>query len=144
MSLHDPDFWRRPAPPPPVSLPRTQLWWIAAAVLGAAIMMVSFLAQARPPAGADMSLAPWFQSLGQPLTGYPCCSIADCRAVQSRTNGDHFEVFIDRKTFGADAPDAWVAVPPDNILHRRDNPVGEPIACWFMNEVRCFVQGSAA
>jgi hypothetical protein len=91
-----------------------------------------------------MSLAPWFQSLGQPETGYPCCSIADCRTVQSRARGDHFEVFIDRKSFGADAPDAWVAVPPENILRRKDNPLGEPVACWYAHQVRCFVQGTAA
>ena len=91
-----------------------------------------------------MTLAPWFQSLGQPDTGYPCCSIADCRTVQSRTRGDHFEVFIDRKTFGESAPDAWVAVPPESVIRRKDNPLGEPVACWHLNEVRCFVQGTAA
>jgi len=144
MSLHEPDFWRRPTSPPPAPLPSSQQWSIAAAAVGAMIMMVNFFAHAAPPAGADPALAPWFQSLGQPETGYPCCSIADCRPVQSRTTADHFEVFIDRKSFGADAPNAWVRVPAENILHRKDNPLGEPVACWYINEVRCFVQGSAA
>jgi hypothetical protein len=64
---------------------------------------------------------------------------ADCRTVQSHTRGDHFEGFIDRKSFGADDPDAWVVVPAANILHRKYNPLGEPVACWYLNEVRCFV-----
>jgi hypothetical protein len=95
-----------------------------------------------PPPDADMSLAPWFQSLAQPGTGYLCCSIADCRTVRYRWAADHFEAFIDRHSFGADAPDAWVAVPSTHVLRRRDNPTGEAVACWYNGEVRCFVPGA--
>jgi hypothetical protein len=91
-----------------------------------------------------MSLAPWFRSLDQPQTGYPCCSIADCRTVRYRAVRDHFEAFIDRNSFGPDAPDAWVAVPPEHILHRMDNPTGEGVACWYNREVRCFVEGAGS
>jgi hypothetical protein len=97
---------------------------------------------AAPPAGADLTLAPWFQSLAQPQTGYPCCSIADCRTVQYRATADHFEAYIDRRSFGADAPDTWVSVPPWHVLHRLDNPTGEGVACWYNGEVRCFVEGA--
>jgi hypothetical protein len=107
------------------------------ALLGAAV-----LAFARPPPGSDGSLAPWFQSLAQPDTGYPCCSVADCRTVQYRAVADHFEAFIDQRTFGTDAPDAWIRVPPWNVLHRRDNPTGEGVVCWYNGEIRCFVEGA--
>lgn len=107
------------------------------ALLGAAA-----LAFAKPPPGSDGTLAPWYQSLSQPYTGYPCCSVADCRTVQYRTVADHFEAFIDRRSFGADAPEAWVRVPPSNVLHRRDNPTGEAVACWYNGEIRCFVEGA--
>jgi hypothetical protein len=28
------------------------------------------------------------------------------------------------------------------VLHRRDNPTGEGIACWFQGQVLCFIEGS--
>jgi hypothetical protein len=62
--------------------------------------------------------------------------------VQYRAVADHFEAFIDRRTFGADAPDDWVPVPPSNVLHRRDNPTGEAVVCWYNGEIRCFVEGA--
>jgi hypothetical protein len=114
---------------------------VAALLLGA-LLGAAHAARAAPPANADQSLAPWFQSLAQPETGYPCCSIADCRTVRYRTAADHFEAFIDRRSFGADAPDAWVAVPPSHVLRRQDNPTGEAVACWYNGEVRCFVAGA--
>jgi hypothetical protein len=97
---------------------------------------------AKPPPDSDGSLAPWYQSLAQPYTGYPCCSVADCRTAKYRAVADHFDAFIDRRTFGPDAPDAWVPVPPSNVLHRHDNPTGEAVVCWYNGEIRCFVEGS--
>src|SRR5262249_38392205 len=49
---------------------------------------------ADPPDGADPALAPWFRSLTQPGTHQPCCSLADCRTVQYRIVGDHFQAYI--------------------------------------------------
>ena len=112
------------------------------ALLVGSLLGAAARAFAAPPAGADPALAPWFQSLEQPETGYPCCSIADCRMVQYRATADHYEAFIDRRSFGEDAPDAWVAVPPSHVLHRHDNPTGEAVACWYGGEVRCFVEGA--
>ena len=112
------------------------------ALLLFALLGAATLAFAKPPSGADGSLAPWYQSLAQPYTGYPCCSVADCRTVKYRAVSDHFEAFIDRHTFGADAPDDWVPVPPSNVLHRKDNPTGEAVVCWFNGEIRCFVEGA--
>jgi hypothetical protein len=62
--------------------------------------------------------------------------------VQYRIAGDHYEVFIDRKSFGENAPDQWLAVPDKVVLHRHDNPVGEAVACYYGGEVKCFVEAS--
>lgn len=103
----------------------------------------SALSYAKPPPGADpdSEIAHWYQSLEQPQTGMSCCSAADCRNVDYKTVGDHYEVYIDKKTFGEDAPDAWVRVPDKNII-RRENPTGSAVACWYVNQVLCFVESS--
>ena len=98
---------------------------------------------AEPPEGADPALAPWFKSLRQPRTNQSCCDMADCRMVQYRKAGDHFQAFI-----GSDfprwtnPPRAWVDVPEASVLHRPDNPTGEGVACWFEGQVVCFIEGS--
>ncbi len=97
--------------------------------------------RAEPPPGADPALAPWYHSLEQPETGWLCCSVSDCRPVVTRFHDDKLEAFIDRKVF-RDGTDTWVEVPEQVIIHRRDNPVGEPVLCWFMQSVRCFVPAS--
>jgi hypothetical protein len=95
-----------------------------------------------PPPGADPDspIAGWFRSLSD-KQGVGCCSEADCRRVEYRTRSGSFEVFVDRRTFGASAPDAWVAVPSDAIL-TRENPTGEGVACFYAGRIRCFVQGN--
>lgn len=115
---------------------------IGLAIAAALVLLYVVVVHAKPPAGADPALAPWFQSLQIPGTGGSCCNDADCRTVQYRTVGNHFEAFIDRKTFGESAPDAWVGVPPEHVLHRRDNPTGEGVACWYNHTVLCFVEGN--
>ena len=98
---------------------------------------------AEPPEGADPALAPWFKSLRQPTTNQSCCDMADCRMVQYRRAGDHFQAFIgDEFPRWLNVPHAWVDVPNANVLHRRDNPTGEGIACWFQGQVLCFVEGN--
>ena len=110
------------------------MWWLLALLIGTA--------HAEPPAGSDGSLAPWFHSLTVPGSGYGCCSMADCRPVEYRMTDDHFEAYIDRKSFGEDAPDAWVRVPDEAILRRHDNPTGQAIACYFIDHILCFVEAS--
>ena len=89
---------------------------------------------AAPPPDADPALAPWFQSLRQPGSGHSCCSIADCRTVEYRIEGDHYEAWIKRR---------WIAIPPDRILERTDNPTGHAVACWNVRlEILCFVRAS--
>src|SRR5215510_8006667 len=69
-----------------------QMKWVVAAVACAGLALP---ADARPPPNADMTLAPWFQGLRQPRTGMSCCSIADCRPTDFRTNGSHYEAMVD-------------------------------------------------
>jgi hypothetical protein len=91
-------------------------------------------AAAAPPSNADPALAPWFHSLMQPGTGVSCCSLSDCRATESRTNGDHYEALVGEQ---------WVVVPPDKILQRTDNPIGRAVVCWTPQRgILCFVRAT--
>lgn len=114
----------------------TLVWLLVAAVV------VSCTALAAPPAGSDPSspLGEWYRSLRMPDTGMSCCSEADCREVEWRPAGDHYEALIDQRTFGADAP-GWVPVPSNRILVGRENPTGRAVVCW-RGRVLCFVKAS--
>lgn len=93
------------------------------------------LAYAAPPEGADPNSprAAWFNSLRTP-EGASCCSIADCRPVEAQLVTDGWQIRID---------DEWVDVPPEVIL-RRDNQDGRPIACLYFGKIRCFVPPNSA
>ena len=86
-----------------------------------------------PPEGAnpESPIGQWFRSLVQPDTGITCCSEADCRPVDYRVAGDHYEVAIDRR---------WIPVPPEKIVHR-ENPTGLAILCLgpMSAVIFCFV-----
>ena len=89
-------------------------------------------AHAAPPSDADPALAPWFNSLRQPWTNALCCSMADCRPVQSRLTDGHYEALIDGE---------WRTVPEHLILNRSDNPTGRAIACWTRQVgIMCFIR----
>src|SRR5690349_13271789 len=64
-------------------------------LLAIALCGLARIAPAAPPPDADPSLAPWFNDLRQPWTNALCCSVADCRPVESRLNGDHYEALIE-------------------------------------------------
>jgi len=100
-------------------------------------------APAEAPEGADPALAPWFRSLRHPGTHQSCCDMSDCRMVQYRTAGDHYQAFIGNEfPRWSNAPYAWVDVPNENVLHRMDNPTGQAVACWFQGHVLCFIEGN--
>lgn len=87
----------------------------------------------RPPEGADMTLAPWFGSLKQPGTGMSCCSMADCRPVDFRIQGNRYEAYVEGM---------WRVVPPEVVLRRDDNPTGRAIACYTpYHGIMCFIRG---
>jgi hypothetical protein len=103
-------------------------------VLAAAVLWLccsARLAMALPPPDADPALAPWFNDLRQPWTNALCCSMADCRQVESRLDGDHYEALIEGE---------WRRVPDHLILNRSDNPTGHAVACWTKQTgILCFV-----
>jgi hypothetical protein len=99
-------------------------------------------ALAAPPDDADPAHAPWFRSLRVPKTNQSCCNLADCRPVKYRVLGDHFQAYIGPDfPRWSNAPNAWVDVPNESVLHRPDNPTGEGVACWFQGQVVCFIEG---
>lgn len=98
----------------------------------ATMSLIGAVASAAPPPNADGTLAPWFQSLRQPGTGISCCSMADCRATEYRTNASGYEAFID---------DRWLTVPADRVLDHTDNPTGRAIVCYMPGRgILCFVR----
>lgn len=117
------------------------------------LLLLSAPALAAPPPGSnpDSATAAWYHDLhvpdGAPMAGGLCCSIADCRNVQYRSAGDHFEAWIDSATFPDEphnpyvgqAPNAWVVVPNEVVIKRLDNPTGEAVGCWYGGRIRCFV-----
>lgn len=105
-------------------------------VLFALIGLLASPAFARPPPNADMSLAPWFQSLRQPHTGMSCCSVSDCRQTDFRIEGGQYEALIDGQ---------WRRVPPEVVLQRTDNPTGRAVVCYTpYRGIMCFVRGPEA
>jgi len=94
---------------------------------------------AAPPDSVDPALAPWFESLKQPGTGAPCCSIADCRMAESRQDRDGYEVLIDGR-WNMSVP-FWLRVPPNRIIDRIDNPTNRAVVCFTPEAgILCFVR----
>ncbi len=107
--------------------------WRGVAAVAAVLLATASPLRAAPPPDADPAQAPWFNSLRQPGSGISCCSIADCRPVDYRTVGDHYEAFIEGE---------WRAVPPEKVLTRADNPTGRAVVCWTkLSGIMCFVRG---
>lgn len=104
---------------------------IPATLLAAAILLligVIHLAHGAPPPDADPQFAPWFQGLQQP-NGASCCSEADCRPVESRTAGDHYQAFVEGE---------WLDIPPEKVIRPRSNPIGRAVLCMWHGQVLCF------
>jgi hypothetical protein len=111
-----------------------KLMWLGAAA--GAVLSVCVPLRAAPPENADPSLAPWFQTLLQPGTGVSCCSITDCRPVDSRVGPAGYEVFLEEE---------WQAVPADKILNGKHNPLGRAVVCSSpAMGILCFVRPTEA
>jgi hypothetical protein len=99
----------------------------------AAALLLPATALGAPPEHPDPALAPWYNNLRQPFTNALCCSLADCRPTEARTNGDSYEAFVGGQ---------WRLVPPEKVLQRSDNPTGHAVVCWTPTAgVMCFVRG---
>jgi hypothetical protein len=99
-------------------------------------------AHAAPPADADPALAPWFKSLQQPGTSAMCCSVSDCRPVRTRYRDGALEAFIGPQF--PDSPLDWRPVPPEVVIHGIPNQAGVPVACWYLRQVYCFIDGGSS
>ena len=96
-------------------------------------------AVAAPPDSPDPALAPWFESLRQPGTGAPCCSISDCRTAEIRQDRDGYEVLIDGR-WKMSIP-FWLRVPPNRIIDGIDNPANRAVVCFTPEAgILCFVR----
>lgn len=96
-------------------------------------LLATGAALARPPPNADPALHTWYDGLRVPHSRMSCCSVSDCRTVEYRTRGDHYEAFVEGR---------WISIPPDKILQRTDNPTGHAVLCWTPAlGVMCFVRG---
>lgn len=107
------------------------IWIVAVLMAGAA------LAWARPPEGVpiDPTLHDWYESLKEPGTTYPCCSIADCRPTEYRMGDVGYEAYLDNQ---------WIRVPDDRVLKNQPNPVGHAVVCRSPanGSILCFVPAS--
>ncbi len=124
----------------------------------AAAVSLSMACQANanpPPADSSDALrmreyADQIRDMKQPGGEVSCCSVADCRPVDTwRVNKDgHYEVFIRKLTADGhgwpNGPDAYVEVPDEKVIH--GSRVPEPVACWTRHPENkgfyCFTPGS--
>lgn len=103
-------------------------------------------AYGEPPANGNPAYADWFHSLTIPsgqYAGTSCCSVADCRTTDYKVDGDHYVVRIpaDIDNPSKDGKEKWLAVPPDKILQRIDNPTGQGVVCYTPSRgIMCFVR----
>ena len=106
-------------------------------------ILVVVSAKSAPPENPDPALAPFYKSLMIPGAEHiSCCSETDCRPVKTRMKDGKLQMFAD-STIYKDGNNQWVDVPQNRILSPRENPTGEPVACWDnFNGVICFVHGS--
>jgi hypothetical protein len=130
---HEDDFINRPATGPAMKAdrPRQRRGQLIASAL--TLLLAGFSAWAAPPPGSDPTseLSAWFRSL-QNAKGEFCCSVADCRkpyAWRQQANGYQVQAVKDS---------LWLDVPAANIL-RRENLLGDAVACIVGGEVRCFI-----
>jgi hypothetical protein len=112
---------------------RQGIAWRRAVAGAIGLLVIAAPLRAAPPPDADPAQAPWFNSLRQPGSGISCCSVADCRPVDYRTVDNHYEAFIEGE---------WLAVPPERVISRADNPTGRAVVCWTkLSGIMCFVRG---
>ncbi len=108
----------------------TNFRWFAV-FLAFALLAGAGMARAQPPENSDPELAPWFQGLRAP-NGSSCCSIADCRITDYRTDGSNYEALIEGR---------WLLVPPERVLDHIPNPTGRAVVCYAPAlGILCFVR----
>lgn len=118
---------------------------IGAVIVFALILWIAAtVAFSAPPDGVDPNspTSQWYKSLRVPDSDAACCSLADCREVDYRLVGNHYEAFISKKSFGKDAPEQWLEVPEQSRIRPMTNPTGSGVACFYGGMIRCFVEAT--
>jgi hypothetical protein len=96
---------------------------VAICVLAVAWIFETVTTAAAPPPNTapNPALHAWFESLKQPGTQQPCCSISDCRFMDYKERNGHFEVTIE----------GWpYAVPDQAVLRMIGNPTAQAVVCY--------------
>ena len=132
MRIGAPWHWKRDRKPSEERRAVATAWMSRAALALVPLLLAMMIAEARPPAGADLESpeAKWFQGLKQPQSGASCCDISDCRRAPVRDAGDHWEFLAVRAEYGGNGDDKWHAIPEDKWLRGKTNPTGETVICW--------------
>ena len=104
-------------------------------------LLIPGTTRAAPPVGvtSNPETRAWFDSL-RSREGWACCDIAHCRPAALTPNDDgRVFAFIDKRSFGPDAPDAWREVPLHEMRVRGNRPGGirGAIICFADNRVVC-------
>ena len=104
-------------------------------------MLPAAPAGAAPPPWLvpDPVVTEWFDNL-RSMEGWACCDISHCRPAAVLPNDDgRVFAFIDKRSFGRDAPDAWREVPLRELRSRGNRPPGVrgAIVCYADNRVVC-------
>ena len=121
---------------------RSLFLFFVAAWLLLLVLLVFSEARAHGPEDTDPAMADWFRSLVQPdLYGSSCCNDKDCHVVARD------DMQIRDEMYWIKDPDVhgrvdWIAVPPEKILKRYDNPTGKYVACVINHMVLCFVKAA--
>jgi hypothetical protein len=79
----------------------TKQSWIIRSIFSALVINVGLTAYANPPPDADGKFRDWFHSLKIPGSPLGCCTVADCRMVEARWNGQtqQYEARVIREVF---------------------------------------------
>jgi hypothetical protein len=106
------------------------------AALVAASAVFAFAAGASPPAHVDPALAPWFQTLANPVSGMSCCAEYDGHILANgdwRATANGYQVQI---------AGTWRDVPAQAVLNHVANPTGGAVAFFPPGgaPIYCFVR----
>lgn len=112
-----------------------------AVALAVAVLVGVSAALAAPPAGIvpNPEHREWYDNL-RSREGWSCCDISHCRPAVVIPNDDgRVFAFIDKKSYGPDAPDGWREVPLAELRVRGNRPPGirGAIICYADDRVTC-------
>jgi len=92
---------------------------IAVVVFGVALaLLVTYV---RSSNAADLDKGAWFNSLKMPGSGTSCCSIADCKQVDSEWRNDGWWALAQTK--------GWISIPDGKIIKNKPNIMERAILC---------------